>query len=107
MPSNLRKVARTAIFFGIASLLILAPGVIDPSKAVAAPGQKELIEGAKKEGTMVLYASMSVKDMAKLLSKFKEKYPFLETKHVRASGTRMLSKILMEAKAKKYIPDVY
>jgi len=105
MSSNLSKVARTAIFFGIASLLILAPGVIDPSKAVAAPGQKELIEGAKKEGKMVFYAGMTAEDSIQFINRFKEKYPFVDAQLVRISGNKMANRILSEARGKRY-PDV-
>ncbi len=99
MSSNLSKVARMAICFGIAALLILAPGVIDPSKAVAAPGQKKLIEGAKKEGKILFYTTMTTEDSSRLLNRFKENYPFLETKLIRSSGTKMITKILSDAKA--------
>ncbi len=76
----------------------------------AASTEKErvakLIEGAKSEGALVFYGTMDVSHTMKLFDRFKEKYPFIKTELYRASSPQLLSKLMSEAKAKRYIPDI-
>lgn len=68
--------------------------------------QAFLEAGAKKEGTLVLYGTTSVDHQNKISAAFRRRYPFLETKLYRAGSTALLRKILTEAKAGRYEPDV-
>lgn len=67
---------------------------------------KKLIEGAKKEGEMVYYASMNLKEANTMIGKFKKKYPFLKVKLNRIGSSGLLAKVLTEARAKKLTADV-
>ena len=73
---------------------------------VAAADQDTIIEGAKKEGALVIYTSMTVEQMQKILAAFKAKYPFIQTMMFRAVGERLLTKIMTEAQTGKYDFDV-
>jgi hypothetical protein len=42
-------------------------------------GQASLIEGAKKEGRVVWYATLNINDSNALLSRFEQQYPFIKT----------------------------
>lgn len=65
-----------------------------------------LIEGAKKEGSLVLYTSMTVEQAQKLNDAFRVKYPFLQVHMFRAVGERLLTKIMTETQAGRFDFDV-
>ena len=67
-----------------------------------ASDQDAILEGAKKEGVLVVYTSMSVDQAQRILDAFKTRYPFLKTTMFRAVGERLLTKIMTEAQAGKY-----
>ena len=73
---------------------------------VTAADQDKIIEGAKKEGTLVVYTSMTVDQMQKILTAFKARYPFIQATMFRAVGERLLTKIMTEAQTGKYDFDV-
>ena len=73
---------------------------------IGASNHEGLIEGAKKEGKLVLYTSMTVDQAQKLNDVFGVKYPFLQVSMFRAVGERLLTKILTEAQAGRYEFDV-
>ena len=77
--------------------------------AITEAGQEEMakIEGAKKEGTLVFYTTISNTAAGKLLSGFSKKCPFVKTELYRTGSERLLTKILAESRAKKYFTDVY
>ena len=54
--------------------------------------QDAVIEGARKEGTLVVYTSMSADQVQRTLDVFNARYPFLKTTMFRAVGERLLTK---------------
>ena len=77
------------------------------SSATAWPNNHEpIVEGAKKEGSLVLYTSMTVDQAQKLNDAFRAKYPFVQIGMFRAVGERLLTKIMTEAQAGKFDFDV-
>jgi len=66
----------------------------------------EMIEAAKKEGTLLWYTGMNLADARSLSDLFQRKYPFLKVQIHRASGTQIVSKILVEKNAGKPQFDV-
>ena len=73
---------------------------------LAAADQDIIVEGAKKEGALVVYTSMTVDQMQKILDGFKTRFPFIRTTMFRAVGERLLTKIMTEAQTGKYDFDV-
>jgi iron(III) transport system substrate-binding protein len=105
-----KKVKRVSVNLAVissAAVLLLVIGLPLESTAIS---EKErvagLIEGAKKEGKMVLYTTMTVSHSDRMLKKFQQKYPFIKAKLYRASTVNLLQRILAEARANRYIPDV-
>src|SRR5262245_24503920 len=86
-------------------IVAIASGWLAAS-AVFASNHENLIEGAKKEGKVVVYTSMTVDQAQKLNDAFKAKYPFIQPSMFRAVGERLLTKIMAEAQAGKYDLDV-
>ena len=75
------------------------------ARASTAANREQLIEGAKKEGEVILYASMNLEEANTIIQRFEGKYPFLKVKLNRTDSEKLLTKILVEAKAKKSSAD--
>jgi iron(III) transport system substrate-binding protein len=63
--------------------------------------EKRLVDGAKKEGELMFYGSIPVADMAILTETFTKKYG-VKVKAWRGDSENMMSRVLNEAKARRY-----
>jgi iron(III) transport system substrate-binding protein len=66
----------------------------------------QLIEGAKKEGTLVWYTAMSSSDAKPIVDAFIKTYPFVEAEFVDITSPRLIQRINIEALAGKWLFDV-
>ena len=67
-----------------------------------------LIEGAKKEGQVVLYSALIVNQMLRpLAAGFMKKYPFIKMTYYRADSDELLPKISAEMRANNLVADVF
>src|SRR5262249_57633777 len=64
------------------------------------------IEAAKKEGSLIIYNSMTPSQMQLIINAFNAKYPFIDVKVYRAVGERLLTRIFTEAQAGRHDFDV-
>ena len=88
-------------------LLILSSlQLICPSQMLHAASNDALIEGAKREGEVVFYASMNLGEANNLIAKFEARYPFIKVRLNRTGSEKLLTKVLTEARAKKMFADV-
>src|ERR1043166_3244839 len=69
-------------------------------------GQASLIEGAKKEGNVIWYATLNINDSNALLNRFNQKYPFIKTELLRAGSEQLLNRILTEDSAGRSAMDL-
>ncbi len=90
----------------IGKLFLCVALVLLSGAPARANNHEPTIEGAKKEGSLVLYTSMTVEQAQKLNDAFKARYPFLQLSMFRAVGERLLTKIMTEAQAGKFDFDV-
>ena len=65
-----------------------------------------LIEGAKKEGSLIWYTSTSAEDIKRLFDAFTKKYPFIKTEFFNAGSARVFNRILNEARTGKVFFDL-
>ena len=65
-----------------------------------------ILDGAKKEGQLVFYASMETQSAQRLTAAFEKKYPFIKVDGTRIGSERMTSRLIAEAQAKKVQADV-
>ncbi|HWP60786.1 MAG TPA: extracellular solute-binding protein [Candidatus Acidoferrales bacterium] len=91
------------------SLLILASIVFVGTTAsraadVSAP-TKQVVEAAKREGEVVLWSN-SFEEPEKVLKPFYALYPFLKVKLWDGRSEEIINKIITEARAGRYSPDV-
>ncbi|HEY6363422.1 MAG TPA: extracellular solute-binding protein [Candidatus Binatia bacterium] len=66
----------------------------------------KLIEGAKKEASLIWYTSTSIEDIKRLFDAFTKKYPFIKTEFFNAGSARVFNRILNEARAGKVFFDL-
>jgi iron(III) transport system substrate-binding protein len=67
---------------------------------------KAIEEGARQEGRMVLYTSISVQDNPKLMAAFEKAYPFMKTDVYRGTPTSVFLRASTEARAGRHLVDV-
>jgi len=104
-----KKVESFFIIFLLAFSLLLTFDISVTKNALASQSEGDavkLLEGAKKEGEVLLYSTLSVQEGDQLFKGFHEKYPSIKTKMYRASGESILPRIVGEDQAKKYLCDV-
>jgi iron(III) transport system substrate-binding protein len=78
--------------------------------ALPAHGQSDhtarLVEGAKKEGKLVWYTAMNIRDAKPILDAFAQEYPFIKTELARLTGERLINRIRTETLAGSWLFDV-
>ncbi|MSP37288.1 MAG: extracellular solute-binding protein [Deltaproteobacteria bacterium] len=65
----------------------------------ALAADSSLLDGAKREGSLVFYTTMDIQNSGALVEAFSKKYPFIKGDLVRLGGTAMVSRIMTEAQA--------
>jgi iron(III) transport system substrate-binding protein len=94
MQVSLRVVKFVAVGF---VWLVLIPGWIRA---------QSIIDGAKKEGRVVFYASMEAQSAQRLVAQFEKKYPFIKVDATRIGSERMATRLVAEAQGHKVQADV-
>lgn len=64
------------------------------------------LAAAKREGEVVVYASMNLGEANLLSGEFERRYPFVKVKLNRTGSEKLLTRVLTEARAKKSFADV-
>jgi iron(III) transport system substrate-binding protein len=78
----------------------------DLARLGPAEREKKLIEGAKKEGGVVIYSSENVTLLQRYEAAFAKRYPFLKAEYWRAGGDRVGARVLTESRAGKLQADL-
>jgi iron(III) transport system substrate-binding protein len=91
-------------FLGLLVLLVLLQG---PAVNGAAGERERILEGAKKEGQLVLYAGMDMDEARLFTGEFTKKYPFIKTEIFRSSGEKIQARFLVENRANTHTADVF
>lgn len=112
----MRKIIRLLVFLaGFAQPFILPPtGRAQTASEIlkkyerfkAQEREDRLIEGAKKEGSVVLYSFTAIDQLRPLLEEFQKKYPFIKTDQYRANATGVFNKFTTEVRAGQTRADV-
>ena len=92
----------------VATFFILLFAILFNSSVVFAQSDhtSRLIEGAKKEGKLLWYTALNIKDADMLTKRFEEKYPFVKSQTLRLGTFQLLTKIQTEARAGAFKGDV-
>ena len=66
----------------------------------------KLIEGARKEGEVVIYGTMSLEAVNFLNARFREKYPYIDVKLNRLGSGKFAPRVITEVRANKHLADI-
>jgi iron(III) transport system substrate-binding protein len=100
----------------LAALVLLGAASAATAQAPASPNRgvylyqgpdrdQRLVEGAKKEGQVVLYSTMTVSDGKALAAAFERRYG-VRVVHWRAAAEKIVNRVVAEARARRYEADV-
>jgi iron(III) transport system substrate-binding protein len=112
MNSALRLIPAAAVFLAMGVFVPPLSGKTveeilgDLGKLSPAARQKQLEEGAKKEGAVQFYSNENLDLLQKQAEGFMKRYPFVKADFWRGSGTRLVDRVLLEHRAKKLDADV-
>jgi iron(III) transport system substrate-binding protein len=65
-----------------------------------------LIEGAKKEGELVIYGTTDLRQATIMNDRFRQKYPFINVKLNRLTSDNMYPRVIAEMRSGKFLSDV-
>ncbi len=68
--------------------------------------EEKLIEGARKEGDLVVYSFTAIDQLRPLLEEFQKRYPFIKADQYRANATGVFNKFTTEVRAGQTLADV-
>jgi len=73
----------------------------------ASVDRDKVIEGAKKEGRLVLYTGMETEEANLFTKEFSRKYPFIKSDVFRSAGEKVQARFLIEHRAGTHAADVF
>jgi iron(III) transport system substrate-binding protein len=73
----------------------------------ASAAHDKLIEGAKKEGRLVLYTGMETDEAGIFTKEFTKRYPFIKTDVFRSAGEKVQARFIVEHRANTHLADVF
>jgi iron(III) transport system substrate-binding protein len=107
LPESLFKPLQLFAFLaGLAVTAAPAYAQSDIATYQGADRTQRLLEGAKKEGTLTIYSSATVDDMAALTQAFEKKYG-IKTQVWRASSENIIQRAATEARGNRFDVDVF
>jgi iron(III) transport system substrate-binding protein len=77
-----------------------------PLSPIGAASTDGMFDAAKREGELVYYASMNLAEANSLIGAFEKRYPFIKVRLNRIGSEKLLTRVLTEARAKKFFADV-
>ena len=88
---------------------IIANAFVQPGDvfSAASPTHDKLIEGAKKEGHLVLYTGMESDEAGIFTKEFTKRYPFIKTDVFRSAGEKVQARFIVEHRANTHLADVF
>ncbi len=96
---TLNRAKSITISFILSLLLSFLSSLVPLDKSLAIQSEKEhtakLVEGAKKEGKVLLYLSANAKDATFIIRRFRQRYPFIKSEFYR-SGFQKLAILTTE-----------
>ena len=101
MRMDQRRTSRRAVVAGTLGIVAaLAAG--GPGRAADDPfGPPELIEAAKKEGTLVYYTANFAEVEQEVIKAFNKRFPFIQVEMVRAPGGQLITRVKSEIGLRK------
>jgi iron(III) transport system substrate-binding protein len=99
-------VLRMAWLF-VCSLLFALLLLRNPAADAASTEHERLLEGAKKEGRLILYTGMDTEEANQYANEFSKRYPFVKPEAFRSSGEKVQARFLIEHRANVHNADIF
>ena len=93
-------ITKRAFFLFLVSIALGLHGEVSPE------GAANLIAGAKGEGSVAVYSTMTLDESQRIVNQFEKKYPFLKVSIYRTGGAALLNRILSEDRGGKHDFDL-
>ena len=104
MPrSTLLRTISNAVYL----LLFLMFTFQNPIANAASAEREKMLEGAKKEGRLVLYTGMDTDEANQYAREFTKRYPFIKPEIFRSSGESVQTRFLTEHRANVHNADIF
>src|SRR5438128_1080260 len=104
MPrSTLLRTISNAVYL----LLFLMFTFQNPIANAASAEREKMLEGAKKEGRLVLYTGMDTDEANQYAREFTKRYPFIKPEIFRSSGEKVQTRFLVEHRANVHNADIF
>lgn len=87
------------------NLWLLVPALLFFSSTKGNAEDPKLVEGARKEGKLVWYATTQVQEIQATLDKFRGKYPFIQASFYRGRQQQVVEKFTTETRAGQHFAD--
>src|SRR5213594_4284720 len=99
--------ASIAWFLSASALAATAEETVKKIASLPPAERKSFLEdGARKEGQLVFYTSLSLTDYPKIIAAFESSYPFVKTNTYRSTPSGVFTRVDTEARAGRYAADV-
>jgi len=93
--------------FLFAAIVFASLGLYDAEPAWCQSAERaKLIEGAKKEGELIIYGTTDLRQSTLINDKFREKYPFIDVKLNRFTSDKLYPRLIAETRSGKFLADV-
>lgn len=92
--------------FGFAIAVVAAALTLPHAVAAGAALPASVTDGAKKEGTVIWYATMNTKDMELTAARFMATHPGIHVETLRATSSELPARVITEQRGGKFNADV-
>jgi iron(III) transport system substrate-binding protein len=90
----------------LAIVVLFSPWLLCDRVRAQSSAMTKIIEGAKKEGELVIYGTTDLRQSTMINDKFHEKYPFIEVKLNRLTSDNLYPRVIAETRSGKFLADV-
>src|SRR6266508_540534 len=104
MERRCRMLVTMVLFLFVCVLIDSA--IFEPPLLAAAERDK-IVDGAKREGRLVLYTGMDTEEANLYTSEFSKKYPFIKSDIFRSNGEKVQARFLVEHRANVHNADIF
>jgi iron(III) transport system substrate-binding protein len=95
----------TAIVRCVVAASVIVLSLVGGASAQGTFDRQALIEGARKEGKFVLYATIGEEQANQLVKRFQAKYPFIQAESFRANSGRLKARLDAELASNRVLGD--
>jgi iron(III) transport system substrate-binding protein len=93
-------------------IIFIAAGImlfsnLTRSLGAATFDRDKILDGAKKEGRLVLYTGMETDEANLFTQEFAKKYPFIRSEIFRSSGEKVQARFIVEHRANTHMADIF